>query len=115
MASGTRTWRAGAGERAFALVLLVLCAPLIALIALAIRLTAGSPAFHRGTRLGRGKRHFQMLKLRTLHLGSERVTRGELVSQRHNLTIRGGRFLRDTRLDELPQLWNIVRGEMSFV
>ena len=115
MANGPHPSRGGAGERAFALLLLLLCAPLIALIALAIRLTAGSPVLYRGTRLGRDKRPFQMLKLRTLRLGAEQVTRGELVSERHNLTIRGGRFLRDTRLDELPQLWNIVRGEMSFV
>src|SRR5262245_31622410 len=115
MVRGSPTSNAQAGERVFALVLLLVSAPLIALIALAIRLTAGSPAFHRGTRLGRDKRPFRMLKLRTLRLEAERVTGGQLVSARHDLTIRGGRFLRDTRLDELPQLWNIVRGEMSFV
>jgi lipopolysaccharide/colanic/teichoic acid biosynthesis glycosyltransferase len=103
------------GERVFALALLFLSAPLIAVIAVAIRLSAGSPVFHRGTRLGRDRRPFRMLKLRTLLVGAERITCGELVSQRHDLTIRGGRFLRDTRLDELPQLWNIVVGDMSFL
>ena len=102
-------------ERSFAFGLLVLSAPLIAAIALFIRLTSGGPAFHRGTRLGRDKRPFRMVKLRTLRLGAEEVTRGELLTHRHDLAIRGGRFLRDTRLDELPQLWNIVRGDMSFV
>jgi lipopolysaccharide/colanic/teichoic acid biosynthesis glycosyltransferase len=104
-----------AGARVLAFALLVLSAPLIAVIALAIRMTSGGPAFHRGTRLGRDKRPFQMLKLRTLRVGAELVTRGDLVAQRHGLAIRGGRFLRETRLDELPQLWNIVRGDMSFI
>jgi lipopolysaccharide/colanic/teichoic acid biosynthesis glycosyltransferase len=102
-------------ERLLALVLLLIAAPLIALIALAIRLTAGGPAFHRGIRLGRDRRPFRMLKLRTLRVGAERITCGDLLSHRHNLTIPGGSFLRETRLDELPQLWNIVRGEMSFI
>jgi lipopolysaccharide/colanic/teichoic acid biosynthesis glycosyltransferase len=115
MGSGSPSSRSGALERVFALLLLLLSAPLIAVLALAIRITAGRPVFHRGTRLGRDKRPFQMLKLRTLRVGAEKVTRGELLSPRHDLTIRGGRFLRDTRLDELPQLLNIVRGEMSFV
>jgi lipopolysaccharide/colanic/teichoic acid biosynthesis glycosyltransferase len=112
MSPSTRT---DASERAFALLLLLLSAPLIAMLALAIRIVAGGPMFHRGTRLGRDKRPFQMLKLRTLRVGAERITRGELLSHRHDLTIPGGRFLRETRLDELPQLWNIVCGEMSFV
>ncbi len=115
MANVYRTVGANVGERAFALALLFLSAPLIVVIALAIRLSAGSPVFHRGKRLGRDKHPFLMLKLRTLRVGAERITRGELVSQRHDLTIRGGRFLRDTRLDELPQLWNIVVGDMSFL
>ena len=112
--SGRLSW-GEVGERALALVLLVLAVPLIALIALAILLTSGRPVFHRGTRLGRDRRPFQMLKLRTLHVGAEKATRGELLTQRHGLVIPGGQFLRDTRLDELPQLWNIVRGDMRFV
>jgi lipopolysaccharide/colanic/teichoic acid biosynthesis glycosyltransferase len=102
-------------ERGVALGLLVLSAPIIALIALYIRVTAGSPVFYGGKRLGLGKRPFQMLKLRTLRVGANQVTGGEMLGNRHELAIRGGRFLRDTRLDELPQLWNIVRGDMSFV
>jgi lipopolysaccharide/colanic/teichoic acid biosynthesis glycosyltransferase len=104
-----------AGERACALVLLILCAPLIALIALYIRLTDGGPVFYRGVRLGQGMRPFRMLKLRTLRNGADAVTGGDLLTHRHQLAIRGGLFLRDTRLDELPQLLNIVLGHMSFV
>lgn len=106
---------ANLGERLFAVVLLVLSIPLILLIGAFVRLSAGSPVFHRGTRLGRDKRPFRMLKLRTLVVGAERITGGELLSTRHELVIRGGRFLRETRLDELPQLWNIVAGDMSFL
>ena len=102
-------------ERAVALALLVLSVPVIAVIAIYIRVTAGGPIFYGGTRLGRGRRPFRMLKLRTLRVGANQITGGELLGSRHELTIRGGRFLRETRLDELPQLWNIVRGDMSFV
>jgi len=107
--------RWNAGERICALVLLIVGAPVIALIALVIRVTAGRPVFYRGERLGRGRRSFTMYKLRTLCEGAQKVTGSELLGDKHDLVIRGGRFLRETRLDELPQLWNIVRGEMSFV
>ena len=56
-----------------------------------------------------------MYKLRTLRVGAEKIVGGQLLSHTHQLTIPCGRFLRDTRIDELPQLWNIVRGEMSFL
>src|SRR5262245_48401663 len=115
MARHHRSRDANVGERLFALALLVLSAPLILLIGVSIRLSAGSPVFHRGTRLGRDKRPFRMWKLRTLLVGAERITGGDLLSQRHDIMIRGGRFLRDTRLDELPQLWNIAMGDMSFL
>ena len=126
MSSGSRTANAGEyaqqvpprsnpGERLVALALLVLCAPLVALLALGIALTDGTPLFYRGVRLGLGKRPFRMFKLRTLRVGADRITGGELLGPRYELTIPGGRFLRETRLDELPQLLNIVRGEMSFV
>jgi lipopolysaccharide/colanic/teichoic acid biosynthesis glycosyltransferase len=126
MARGSRSARAdrsaplarahwNAGERICALGLLVIGAPVIALIALFIRVTTGRPVFYRGERLGRGRRSFTMYKLRTLREGAQKVTGSELLGDKHDLIIRGGRFLRETRLDELPQLWNIVRGDMSFV
>ncbi|NOT30729.1 MAG: sugar transferase [Planctomycetes bacterium] len=102
-------------ERAVALGLLVLSLPVVLLLALYMRVTAGSPVLYAGTRLGRGQRPFKMLKLRTLRVGANQVTGGQLLGSRHELMVRGGGFLRDTRLDELPQLWNIVRGDMSFV
>lgn len=102
-------------ERAVALGLFVLSLPIIAGLALYLRLSAGSPVFYGGTRLGRARRPFKMLKLRTLREGADQITGGQLLGSRHELEVRGGGFLRETRLDELPQLWNIVRGDMSFV
>lgn len=103
------------GERVVALVLLVVALPLLGVLALFLWLTAGAPVLYGGTRLGAGRKPFRMWKLRTLRVGANAVTGSELLGDRPELTVRGGRFLRDSRLDELPQLWNIVRGEMSFV
>jgi lipopolysaccharide/colanic/teichoic acid biosynthesis glycosyltransferase len=107
--------RAPLGERVLAALMLLVALPLIALVAIYVLWADGRPVFYRGTRLGRGKRSFQMWKLRTLRIGADRATGGDLLNHRHDLTIRGGRFLRETRLDEFPQLWNIVRGDMSFI
>jgi lipopolysaccharide/colanic/teichoic acid biosynthesis glycosyltransferase len=107
--------RGNSGERVVAFALLVLGSPLMLAVALWVLVVSGRPVLHRGTRLGRDRRPFRMLKLRTLIVGAENVTGGDLLGNRQGLTILGGRFLRDTRLDELPQLWNVVRGEMSFL
>jgi lipopolysaccharide/colanic/teichoic acid biosynthesis glycosyltransferase len=100
-----------------ALVLLTL--PLTAGIALAIVVTSGMPILYRGERVGRGGRTFTMLKFRTLQPGAEErlgaylgpelveLTRGEVTGL--------GRWLRASQLDELPQLWNVLAGDMSLV
>jgi hypothetical protein len=85
------------------------------MLALAIRIADRGPVLYRGLRLGREKKPFLMYKLRTLRIDANRITGGELLNHTHDLTIPGGQILRDTRLDELPQLWNVVRGEMRFV
>ena len=98
---------------------LLLVSPLIAIIAALILVTDGRPVLYRGDRVGRGGRVFTMLKFRTLRRGAEqrlgpylgeelvRRTRGEYTSV--------GRRLRAAQLDELPQLWNVLRGDMSLV
>lgn len=103
------------GERAVALALLVVASPVLLLLAGFVLLADGRPAFYRGTRLGRARSTFTMYKLRTLKRGAEQAVGGELLKHTHALAVRGGTFLRDTRLDELPQLWNVVRGEMAFL
>lgn len=92
---------------------LVLAVP-AALVALAVRLTSPGPALYWSTRVGRNNDHFQMPKFRTMRLGTPAVATHLLADARAALTPIGG-FLRKTSLDELPQLWSILRGDMGFV
>ncbi|MFF4650105.1 exopolysaccharide biosynthesis polyprenyl glycosylphosphotransferase [Streptomyces sp. NPDC001380] len=100
---------------AAAAVLLVLAAPLLALCALAVRLDDGPGVLFRQQRVGLGGRAFTLLKFRTLRPADEHesATRWN-IAQDHRVG-RVGRLLRRTSLDELPQLWNVLRGEMSLV
>jgi lipopolysaccharide/colanic/teichoic acid biosynthesis glycosyltransferase len=97
---------------------LLVLSPLIGLIALAL-LTSGRPLLYRGERVGRDGRIFQMLKFRTLRRGAEErlgpYLGEELVLRTREETTRLGRRLRAAQLDELPQLWNVLRGDMSLV
>ena len=95
-----------------ALVTLCLSTPLLLLAALVVRLTMGTPILYRQTRIGRGGRSFELLKLRTMHAAAD--ARRSLESDDTRLTA-VGRRLRATSLDELPQLWNVLRGDMSLV
>jgi lipopolysaccharide/colanic/teichoic acid biosynthesis glycosyltransferase len=98
---------------------LIIALPLLLLIGAALLLTSGTPLFYRGDRVGRGGQIFEMLKFRTLRRGAEErlgpYLGAELVERTHAETTRLGRRLRAMQLDELPQLWNILRGDMSFV
>ena len=96
------------------LVGLALLWPLLAILALWIRLDSPGPVFYRGQRVGKDGQPFHMYKFRTMVLGAE--SRGPAVTYRDDPRItRAGRFLRRTKLDELPQLLNVVKGEMSLV
>jgi lipopolysaccharide/colanic/teichoic acid biosynthesis glycosyltransferase len=103
----------------FATLFVLLSLPLTVPIALLLVLTNGLPLFYRGERVGRGGRIFQMLKFRTLKRGAEErlgpFLGEELVRRTAEETTALGGWLRATQLDELPQLWNVLRGDMSLV
>jgi lipopolysaccharide/colanic/teichoic acid biosynthesis glycosyltransferase len=93
----------------------VLSAPVLALAALAIRIESPGSPIYRQTRVGQGGATFRIYKLRTMMHGAE-FTGAGLAIQRGDVRItRVGRLLRRSSLDELPNLWNVVRGEMSVV
>jgi lipopolysaccharide/colanic/teichoic acid biosynthesis glycosyltransferase len=98
---------------------LLVTLPLTMPIALVSLVTSGRPLFYRGERVGRGGRIFEMLKFRTLRPGAEKRLGPhlgeELVRLTRLETTRFGRRLRATQLDEIPQLWNVLRGDMSLV
>lgn len=95
-----------------AVILLILAAPLMLLIAAAVRLTMGRPVLFRQVRPGLNERLFTCFKFRTMN--EARDQKGRLLSDVQRLT-RLGQLLRRTSLDELPQLWNILRGDLSVV
>ena len=103
----------------FSGVFLLVSLPLSLLIALAILATSGPPIFYRGERVGRGGRVFAMFKFRTLKPDAE--TRlgpylgEELVARTEAELAPIGRWLKASQLDEIPQFWNVLRGDMSFV
>jgi lipopolysaccharide/colanic/teichoic acid biosynthesis glycosyltransferase len=93
---------------------LVVLAPALALIGAAVRLDSAGPALHRARRVGRGGREFTMYKFRTMRI--DRPEHGPRITHHADARItRVGRLLRKTKLDELPQLWNVLRGDMSLV
>jgi lipopolysaccharide/colanic/teichoic acid biosynthesis glycosyltransferase len=94
---------------------LVLASPLLGVVALAIKLEDGGPVLYRQLRVGQGGRDFELLKLRTMVVGAERQGAGWAVDARDPRITRVGRVLRRLSLDELPQLWNVVRGDMSVI
>ena len=98
---------------------LVATLPILAAAALAIRLTSPGPVFYRATRVGRGNRPFTMFKLRTMHVTRAGVTGkvadSAITAKNDPRVFAVGAVLRATKIDELPQLFNVLRGEMSLV
>jgi lipopolysaccharide/colanic/teichoic acid biosynthesis glycosyltransferase len=106
------------GKRAFDLavsaVALVLLLPVLLVIALAVRLDSPGPVLYRQQRVTRGGRLFRLLKFRTMVVDADRLAPNVSASGDPRVTM-VGRFLRRTYLDELPQLFNVLRGDMSLV
>ncbi|MDZ4180226.1 MAG: sugar transferase [Coriobacteriia bacterium] len=95
-----------------ALFVLVILAPLLALVGLAVRIALGAPVIFGQNRPGLHGRIFRLYKFRTM--SDARDAGGQLLSDEHRLT-RFGKFLRSTSLDELPEFWNVLKGDMSLV
>jgi lipopolysaccharide/colanic/teichoic acid biosynthesis glycosyltransferase len=102
-------------DLALAGVLLVVTAPLLALAALAIRLESRGPVFYSQRRVGKDGRPFELLKLRTMVRGAESMGAGIYVLEGDPRITRVGRLLRRFSLDELPNLVNVVRGDLAIV
>ena len=94
---------------------LALASPVLGLAALATKLESGGPVLYRQTRVGREGEDFEVLKLRTMVVGAEKLGAGFAVDKGDSRITRVGRILRRTSIDELPQLWNVLRGDMSVI
>jgi exopolysaccharide biosynthesis polyprenyl glycosylphosphotransferase len=103
------------GDLMIACALIVLTLPLMAIVALAIKLDSFGPVFYRQERVGLGSRRFMLLKFRSMIQDSEPDGRPVWAAERDIRVTRVGRFIRCMRIDELPQLFNVLCGDMSMV
>ena len=94
---------------------LVVASPLLALSALAVKLGDGGPVLYKQSRVGYQGEDFELLKLRTMVVGAEKLGAGFAVDKGDSRITHVGRLLRRLSLDELPQLWNVLRGDMSVI
>ena len=94
---------------------LAVTSPVLAAAALAIKLDDGGPVLYRQRRVGLDGEEFELLKLRTMEVGAEATGAGFAVNEGDPRITRVGRVLRRLSLDELPQLWNVIRGDMSLI
>jgi lipopolysaccharide/colanic/teichoic acid biosynthesis glycosyltransferase len=102
-------------EWSAALIMSMIALPAIVFLAVAVKLTSRGPAFYSQTRLGRNGRQYRMYKLRTMVHNAEQGT-GPVWAAKGDARITPiGRVLRETHMDELPQLWNVIRGDMALI
>jgi sugar transferase (PEP-CTERM system associated) len=106
-------------RRAFSILIsmvgLILTAPLIPLIMLVIKLDSKGPVFYSQTRVGKGGSIFKLYKFRTMRQDAEAANGAQWAGDNDPRVTRVGRFLRTSRLDEIPQLWCVLKGDMAFV
>jgi sugar transferase (PEP-CTERM system associated) len=103
------------GDIAASAVGLVVGAPIMGVVAAAVRLTSAGPVLYRQERVGQHGRVFTVVKFRSMRQNAERGTGAVWAAANDTRVTPVGRFLRRTRLDELPQLWNVLKGDMSLV
>src|SRR3954451_23308103 len=94
---------------------LVVTSPVLAVGALAVKLEDGGPVLYRQMRVGKDGVDFELLKLRTMIVGAEKQGAGFAIDKGDARITRVGRLLRRLSIDELPQLWNVVKGDMTLV
>ena len=94
---------------------LAIASPVLAVAAIAAKLEDGGPVLYRQMRVGYHGADFELLKLRTMVVGAETMGAGYAVNQGDSRITRAGRLLRRLSIDELPQLWNVIRGDMSVI
>ena len=99
----------------FSLVLLVIMSPFLLITALAVKLQDGGPVFYKQTRLTQYGREFEIIKFRSMRVDAEKVGGAQLAKENDDRITKVGKFIRATRLDEFPQLFNILKGDMSVV
>jgi len=102
-------------DAAFAGLGLAVASPVLAAAAVAIKLDDGGPVLYRQRRVGLRGVEFELVKLRTMTVGAERQGAGYAVNEGDPRITRIGRVLRRLSIDEIPQLWNVVRGDMSLI
>ena len=106
-------------RRAFSVIIsligLILALPLIPLVMLAVRLDSKGPVFYTQTRVGKGGRLFKVVKFRTMRQDAESGTGAQWAANNDPRITRVGKFLRTSRLDEIPQMWCVLKGDMAFV
>ncbi len=95
--------------------LLIVASPVVAVVSVLIPLTSRGPVLFRQERIGKGGRPFRVLKFRTMVMDAEKLSGPVLASERDPRVTRLGRFLRAIRIDELPQMLNVIKGEMSLI
>jgi lipopolysaccharide/colanic/teichoic acid biosynthesis glycosyltransferase len=105
----------GLSDCLLALIVLIVTAPLILLAAVVVKLTSRGPIFYSQVRLGRGGKPFAIYKIRTMRHNCEQQTGAQWSKPGDARITPVGKFLRKSHIDELPQLWNILRGDMSLV
>ena len=114
-----QNWFGNVLKRAFdivvSLITLVFLSPFFALIAIAIKRDTPGPVFYRGSRIGRGGKVFKILKFRTMYEDPESYAGPSVTAKDDTRITPLGRWLRDTKINEFPQFWNVLKGEMSLV
>jgi sugar transferase (PEP-CTERM system associated) len=115
MISRSTRWLKRLIDLALASIGFVLAAPLTLLTALAVYLDSDGPILYRQERVGESGRTFTLFKFRSMRLDAEKAGQPIWAKENDDRITRVGRFIRKARLDELPQLWNVLRGDMSFV